>query len=327
MERPIMNDLSRSRKVLEPDSTLIAVVELSLSNWVVAGIVPGLDRHPMKKLGADHDALLQLVERWRDEAIKAGRTITRIVVAFEAGRDGFWLARWLKARGIEAFVIHSTSVAVPGEHRRAKTDRLDTELLKRAFLGWLRGEPDHCHMAAIPTPDQEDARRPNRERENLIGQQTRIINRMKACLVRWGIRNFKPTLRKASERLEALRTPEGESLPSNTLAETRRDMARLRLVREQIREIEADRKRRLDQVSENEPHAMIRQLARVVGVGIETADMLVHEILSRQLRDRRAVARYAGLTGAPDESGQRRKEKGLARAGNARVRRCSAARF
>jgi transposase len=275
----------------------------------------------LKKLGADHDALLQLIDRWRDEAIKAGRAISRIVVAFEAGRDGFWLARWLRARGIEAFVIHSTSVAVPREHRRAKTDRLDTELLKRAFLGWLRGEPEHCHMAAIPTPDQEDARRPNRERENLIGQQTRLVNRMKACLVRWGIRNFKPTLRKAAERLEALQTPEGAPLPTNTLAEMRRDMVRLRLVREQIREIEAGRRRRLDQASENEPHAMIRLLARVVGVGIETADMLVHEILSRQLRDRRAVARYAGLTGAPDESGQRRKERGLARAGNARVRR------
>ena len=124
-----MNDLSRSRTVLEQDSTLIAVVELSLSSWVVAGIVPGLDRHPLKKLGADHDALLQLIDRWRDEAIKAGRAISRIVVAFEAGRDGFWLARWLRARGIEAFVIHSTSVAVPREHRRAKTDRLDTELL------------------------------------------------------------------------------------------------------------------------------------------------------------------------------------------------------
>lgn len=173
-------------------------------------------------------------------------------------------------------------------------------------------------MAAIPTPGEEDARRPNRERENLIGQQTRIVNRMKACLVRWGIRNFKPTLRQAAERLETLRTPEGAALPPNTLAEMRRDMARLR---EQIREIEASRERRLDQASENEPHAMIRLLERVVGVGIETADMLVHEILSRQLRDRRAVARYAGLTGSPDESGQRRKEKGLARAGNARVRR------
>jgi transposase len=315
------NDLSRSRTPLEQDNTLIAVVELSLSSWVVAGIVPGMDRHPLKKLGADHDALLQLIERWRDEAMKAARTISRIVIAFEAGRDGFWLARWLRARGIEAFVIHSTSVAVPREHRRAKTDRLDTELLKRAFLGWLRGEPEHCHMAAIPTPDQEDARRPNRERENLIGQQTRIINRMKACLVRWGIRSFKPTLRGAAERLEALCMPEGAPLPPNTLAEMRRDMARLRLVREQIREIEASRQRRLDHPSENEPHAMTQLLARVVGVGIETADMLVNEILSRRLRDRRAVARYAGLTGAPDESGQRRKEKGLARSGNARVRR------
>ena len=318
---PMTNDLSRSRTLFEQDSTLIAVVELSLSSWVVAGIVPGMDRHPLKKLGADHDALLRLIERWRDEAIKAGRTISRIALAFEAGRDGFWLARWLKARGIEAFVIHSTSVAVSREHRRAKTDRLDTELLKRAFLGWLRGETEHCHMAAIPTPGEEDARRPNRERENLIGQQTRIVNRMKACLVRWGIRNFKPTLRQAAERLETLRTPEGAALPPNTLAEMRRDMARLRLVREQIREIKASRERRLDQASENEPHAMVRLLARVVGVGIETADMLVHEILSRQLRDRRAVARYAGLTGSPDESGQRRKEKGLARAGNARVRR------
>jgi len=140
-------------------------------------------------------------------------------------------------------------------------------------------------------------------------------------LVRWGIRNFKPTLRQAPERLEELRTPEGAPLPPNTLAEMRRDMARLRLVREQIKEIEASRMQRLAQASDNEPHAMIRLLARIVGVGIETADMLVREILSRQLRDRRAVARYAGLTGAPDESGQRRREKGLARAGNARVRR------
>ncbi|WP_348652410.1 transposase [Bradyrhizobium sp. Mp27] len=143
---------------------------------------------------------------------------------------------------------------------------------------------------------------------------------MKACLVRLGIRNFKPTLRHASERLETLRTPEGGPLPPDTVAEMRRDMARLRLVREQIREIEAARLQRL-QVSESGAHSMVKLLARIISVGIETADMLVHEILSRQLRARRAVARYAGLTGAPDESGKRRREKGLARAGNARVRR------
>jgi transposase len=110
-------------------------------------------------------------------------------------------------------------------------------------------------------------------------------------------------------------------LPPNTLAELRRDMARLRFVLDQIEEIEATRLQRLDQAPHERSHAMVRLLARVIGVGIATADMLVHEVLSRDLRDRRAVARYAGLTGAPDESGSRRREKGLAKAGNARVRR------
>src|SRR5260370_12313539 len=108
----------------------------------------------------------------------------RIAVAFEAGRDGFWLARWLRARGIETHVIHPSSVAVSREHRRAKTDRLDTGLLKRVFIGWLRGEPDHCHMAAIPTLAEEDAKRPNRERERLLPGSTRTVNRMKSCLGR-----------------------------------------------------------------------------------------------------------------------------------------------
>ncbi|ASY73922.1 Mobile element protein (plasmid) [Sinorhizobium fredii CCBAU 83666] len=147
------------------------------------------------------------------------------------------------------------------------------------------------------------------------------MNRMKGTLARRGFRGFKPTLRKAPEQIETLRTPEGAPLPPNTLAELSREMARLRFVADQIREIEATRVERLKQRPEEGSHAMVRLLARVIGVGIETADMLVHEVLSRNLRDRRAVARYAGLTGAPDESGSRRREKGLARAGNARVRR------
>jgi transposase len=144
---------------------------------------------------------------------------------------------------------------------------------------------------------------------------------MKSALARLGIRGFKPTLRKARERLARLLTPEGAPLPPNTLAELQRDMARLRFIMEQIREIEATRAARIEQHPEQANHAMILLLARVIGVGIETADMLVHEILSRPLRDRKAVARYAGLTGSPDESGARRREKGLAKAGNARVRR------
>jgi transposase len=305
----------------EQASTMVAVVELSKKLWLVAGIVPGIDRHPLKKFEADENRLLALLHHWQQQAVRAGREIKRIVVAFEAGRDGFWLARWLRIRGIEAYVIHPTSVAVSREHRRAKTDRLDTEHLKRVVLGWLRGEPDHCRMVAIPTVEEEDAKRPNRERETLVGECTGIVNRVKACLARFGIRGFNPTLRKAADRLETLVTPEGVRLPPLTLAEMLRDIARLRFLREQIKSIEKARVQRLRDGPATRTNVMVNLIARVFGIGIETADLLVHEILSRNLRDRRAVARYAGLTGSPDESGNRRREKGLARAGNARVRR------
>ena len=312
------DDLSRCLSAFDQDSTLVVVVEMSERSWLAAAMIPSIDRRPLKKLEPDAPGLLRQVERWRSEAVKAGRTISRTVLAYEAGRDGFWLARWLRGHGIEVHVIHSTSVAVSREHRRAKTDRLDTGMLQRVLLGWLRGERGHCSMVAVPTLE-EDAKRPSRERESLVGERTRIINRMKAA--RLGIRGFKPELRKAPERLDALRTPEGEPIPPNTLAEIRRDMARLALVRGQIADLEQARLTRLEQAPDRRPDAMVRLLARVVGVGGETADMLVREVLSRQLRDQRAVARYAGLTGSPDESGSRRREKGLAKAGNARGRR------
>jgi transposase len=322
MERPMQrNDLSRSLVAFEQNSTLVSVIELSLKTWLVAGLVPGLTRRPLKKLGPDADALLALLHRWRAAAIKAGRKIDRIVVAFEAGRDGFWLARWLRARGIEAYVIHSTSIPVSREHRRAKSDRLDTEMLMRAVLGWLRGEAKHCSMVAIPTLAEEDARRPNREHETLVKQCSRIVSRMKATMARLGVRGFNVKLRKALEKLAGLRTPEDVPLPANTLEELRRDMAQLRLIREQIKEIEKARLVRLKKAPQEGAHPMLLMLAKVLGIGVETADMLVHEVLARELRDDKAVGRYAGMTGAPDESGSKRGEKGLARAGNARVRR------
>lgn len=315
------NDLSRSLVAFEQDSTLVAVIELSLKTWLVAGLVPGLARQPLKKQSADPEALLALLHRWRAEAIKSGRKIDRIVVAFEAGRDGFWLARWLRTREIEAYVIHPTSIPVSREHRRAKSDRLDTELLMRAVLGWLRGEAKHCSMAAIPTLAEEDARRPNREHETLVKECGRIVNRMKATMVRLGVRGFNVKLRKAAEKLEELRTPEGVPLPMNTLDELRRDMERLRLTRQQTQEIEKARLARLKKAPQDGAHPMLLMLAKVLGIGAETADMLVHEVLSRELRDEKAVGRYGGMTGSPDESGSKRREKGLARAGNARVRR------
>jgi transposase len=115
---------------------LIAVIEMSLSSWLVAGIVLGIERQPLKKVAVDESALLKLLHRWREEAEKAGRGIERIAFAFEAGRDGFWSDAGSSAphRGLRLML----RVQRCPQHRRAKTDRLDNELLKRSFLGWLQ---------------------------------------------------------------------------------------------------------------------------------------------------------------------------------------------
>src|SRR5258706_12844248 len=180
-------------------------------------------------------------------------------------------------------------------------------MLMRVFLGWLRGERGHCGMVAVPTMEEEDARRPSRERESLVNERSRIVNRMKSALARLGIRGFKPHLRRAPERLACLRTAEGTGLPANIIEEFRRDMARLALVREQISSIEKTRAERLEPAPGTGPHAMVRLRARGVGIGIETADMLVRGVLSRKLRNRKAVARYAGPTGSPDGGGLKRR--------------------
>lgn len=315
------DDLSRSLVTFDQSSSICAVIELSLDSWLVGAIVPGLARDPLKKLAPDPEALFRLLHRWRDEAVKAGGKIKRIVVAFEAGRDGFWLARWLRARGMEAYVIHPASVPVSREQRRAKTDRLDIGLLQRSLMGWLRGEKKHCSMAAIPSLEEEDAKRPHREREQLVNKRTSSVNRLKATLVRLGIRGFNPKLRNAPQQLTTLCTPEGCPIPANTMAELQREIAYYRFINDQIKQIETTRLRQLKQEPRQGLNDKVWQLQRIKGLGLETSDMLVNEVLWRNLRDQRAVSRYVGLTGSPDESGRRRREKGLAKAGNRRARR------
>jgi transposase len=318
---PKFNDLSRSLVAFDQDSTLVAVIEMGSESWLVGGLVPGLSRDPRQKLATEPLTLLKLLYRWRDEAVKAGQTIKRICVAYEAGRDGVWLARWLREQGIEAHVIHPTSIPVSREHRRAKSDRLDLGMLQRGFLGWLRGERKHCSMVAIATREEEDGKRPLRERETLTADTTRLVNRMKSLLAVQGIRNFNVKLKKAGEKLLELKTAAGEALPTEALAELKRTFERLRLAKQQIAEIDQGRDRRLAEAPQAGLNPMILNLASVFGVGRMTAESLVREVLYRKLRDRRAVARYVGLTGSPDESGKRRREQGLAKAGNGRVRR------
>ena len=150
-QRKPLKDLSRSLAPLDVDHTLIAVIEMSQKSWLIAGIIPGVERQSSKKLEANENQLLKLLDRWRKQAEKAGHKIKRVAVAFEAGRDGFWLARWLRAHGVEAHVIHAASVAVSREHRRAKTDRLDQSSSNAPFSAgcavsgitarWLRSRP------------------------------------------------------------------------------------------------------------------------------------------------------------------------------------------
>jgi transposase len=173
----------------------------------------------------------------------------------------------------------------------------------------------------VPSIEEEDAKRPIRERDTLVVEATRLVNRMTSLLALHGIRGFNVKLKKAPAKLASLRTAEDAPLPPNTVAELRSSMQRRAAIKARIAEIEAARLDRLKQAPSTQANAMIVLLARIVGVGIETAEMLTLEVLSRQLRDRRAVARYAGLTGSPDESGSKRREQGLAKAGNSRVRR------
>jgi transposase len=318
------SDLNQSYAAFDQASTLVSVIELSSKSWLLAGTVPGVKRQPKKKLLAGNpDELLAQIERWRAEAMKAGHAITRIVVAFEAGRDGVWLAHWLRERGIEVYVIHAASIPVPREHKRPKTDRLDTEMLMRALLGWLRGEPRHCRMVQIQTLEQEDAKRPSREHDSLVRERTRLINRMKSTLVWLGITDFNIKLVKAGQKLAGLRTPNGDPIPPNTLAELYRDLERLAMVRKHIKAIEEARLKWLKEKPNHGANPLVLMLAQIRGLGLETADLQVHEVLTRNLRDHRAVGRYGGLTGSPDESGKTRREQGLAKAGNWRVRHSS----
>jgi len=318
---PKFDDLSRSLVAFDQDSTLVAVIEMGSESWLVGGLVLGLSREPRRKLAPEPLTLLALLYRWRDEAAKAGHAIKRICVAYEAGRDGVWLARWLREQGVEAHVIHPTSIPVSREHRRAKSDRLDLGMLQRGFLGWLRGERKHCSMVAIPTCEEEDGKRPLRERERLTADTTRLVNRMKSLLAVHGIGKFNVKLKKAGEKLAGLKTAAGEALPPQALAELKRTFERLRLAKQQIAEIDKAQRQQLAQAPQAGLNPMILILARVFGVGRMTAESLVREALYRTMRDRRAVARYVGLTGAPDESGKKRREQGLAKAGNSRVRR------
>jgi transposase len=315
-------DPRKSATAFDQASTLVVVLELSGKSWQAGASVPGVERRPLRRLEArDLGAALKAIERWKSEASGAGHEARRVVVGYEAGLDGFWIARALREHGIEVYVMHPASLAVERRGRRAKTDRIDVDILLRALLGWLRGEPRHCTMAPIPSEAEEDMREPGRRREALTGARLKVENQMRSLLVRFGVADFRPRLKKASERLEELRTIDGRPLPPNTKASLDRLMAQHRLLSGQLKEIEAERGRVVAVTDPDRLERMIQALASLVGVGVETATTLVHEVFSRRFRDRRALAGFVGMTGTPYDSGGSAREQGLSKNGSPRVRR------
>jgi transposase len=291
----------------DPFSTLVVALELSGKTWEVGAVVPGVSRRPRRRLEPrDMAGLLKQLERWRLEAREAGRTVRRVVATYEAGRDGFWIARYLRANGIEVHIMHPASIPVERKGRRAKTDRIDLDMLLRTLLAWLRGEPRVCSMVRIPDAAEEDMRRPERERERLVSERIALENRVGNLLCLHGVAGFKPRLRKAAERLDELR----------------RLLVRHRLLSEQLEEIETAREQALAAAAEQDKAArQIRVLTYLAGLGLGTATSLVREVFCRSFRDRKALASFVGLTGTPFNSGGMEREQGISKSGNPRVRR------
>src|SRR6202043_1077825 len=232
--------------------TILLAIELSASTWLVAARGPGLEKPHLHRIdGGDTAALLALISSLRARAARGLDATIGVVCCFEAGRDGFWLHRLLTAHGIAAYVLEPTSIRGPRRARRAKTDLLDAEGMLRVLAAWLAGDRQVCSMVRVPTPEEEDAKRPHREREHLVQERLRIENRIEALLFTQGIRK-RPSLRSWERDVAELRTGDGRALPSLLRVELDRLRRRLVLALELIREVEAERAEALAVTADDE---------------------------------------------------------------------------
>ena len=260
-------------------AALFVALELSRSTWVVALHSPVAEKVSQHRLdGGDAEGLMALLARRRGQAEERTGRPVRVVCCFEAGYDGFWLHRWLCARGVENRVLDAASLLVDRRARRAKTDRLDAAGLLRTLMALERGEARVCRVVRVPTPEQEDARRRSRERARLVVERGQHTSRIKGLLMTQGIRDFEPTRRDWEARLEALRTPDGQPLAPCLRAELLRECRRLRQVMEMVAEVEAEQRT----VAEAEDGGAAR-LARLRGIGITFAAVLGDEVFFRDL--------------------------------------------
>src|SRR6266571_4431230 len=300
-------------------------LELSRSNWLITSLSPGkgekMSKHSVT--AGDVAGLMKLFAELRRKAAARTGESYPIVTIQEAGLDGFWLHRVLQQEGIESHVVDPASIATPRRRRRAKTDRLDGEMLLRALLAYKRGEPRVCAMVVAPSPEEEDRRRICRERQSLIAERITHVNRIKGLLFAQGISGYEPLRRDRRARLEALRTGDGRELPAHLKAQIGRELDRIELLLEQIGAVEAERDALLAAATKpasEEATDVVTMLLALKGPGANFAAMLWSEAFYRQFANRRQVAAYAGLAATPWQSGGIRHEQGVSKAGNPRLR-------
>jgi len=296
--------------------TIFVTIELSQKTWLVTLHSPDRDRISRHKVeGGDHAGLLALIESIRVRAALKLGAAPKVVSCYEAGYDGFWLHRLLTAAGITNLVFDPASIAVEQRSRRAKTDRIDGELLLRTLMAHLRGEPRVVRIVRVPSVEQEDARRASRERDRLVKEQTGHTNRIKALLRLQGMAVGYPRRRDWLNWLGRQSDWQGQPVSPHLLAEVTREHARLMLVREQLATLEQAPTAAVAAAAA--PMAERRNLLlRLKGLGPVFATTLTNEAFYKDFRNRREVASYFGLW----RSGGIDREQGISKAGNPRAR-------
>ena len=296
---------------------LYLAFELGNQEWKV-GFTVGLGQSPRRRTirARDRVGLQEEISRAkkRFSLPEAGLVLS----CYEAGRDGFWLHRYLVTTGIENLVVDSASIEVNRRAKRAKTDRIDVGKLLRMLIRYDSGEKKVWSILRVPSVEAEDNRHLHRQLKSLKAERTRHINRLKGLLVSQGIRMTVGS--DFVKKLTQVRLWDGSALPIGLRARLEREYVCLTFVDQQIKELETER-RELIQSSNDPSVEQVRQLARLQGIGINSAWLFVMEFFGwREFHNRREVGRLAGLAPTPYQSGDEAREQGIDKAGNGLVR-------
>jgi transposase len=301
-------------------ATVHLVFELSKARWKLGVMLPGSEKMSCYTIaGGDLAALTARLAAARAKAGRCGKPV-RIVSCYEAGFDGHWLHRWLTDQGVINHEIDPASIPVNRRKRRAKTDRIDLEQLMRTLLAYLRGEPRVCSVVHVPTVEDEDRKRRNRERDYLVDERTAHTNRIKGLLHAQGVRDVMPLKPDFIASLDKLRTGDGRPLPQKLKEEIVREHERLCVLNRQLQAVEGQSRAELRAAQQGSHEAKTVMLAQLKGIAMVGGQGLVNEVFYRSFDNRRQVGSYIGLTGTPYNSGASERDQGVSKAGNSRAR-------